>query len=75
MQTQKQRTRTPAKADLVRTTDGLWPLSNKITIYGWSTLSRYHAEADAGPGISNLVHGVGLFHGLGSSAIGVANYS
>ena len=36
-QTEKERTPTPTKAGLVRMTDGPWRLSNKITIYGWST--------------------------------------
>ena len=44
-QTDKQRTRTPAKVNLVRTTGGLWPLSNKITIYGWSTKQDYDVGA------------------------------
>ena len=36
-QTQKERTPTLTKVDLVRTTDGPRRPSNKITIYGWST--------------------------------------
>src|SRR5882724_10883048 len=40
-QTEKERTPTLTKVDLVRTTDGPRRLSNKITIYGWSTR---HAE-------------------------------
>ena len=36
-QTEKERTSTLTKVDLVRTTDGPRRLSNKITIYGWST--------------------------------------
>ena len=36
-QTEKERTPTLTKVDLVRTTDGPRRLSNKITIYGWST--------------------------------------
>src|SRR5580700_1490536 len=35
-QTEKERTPTLTKVDLVRTTDGPRRLSNKITIYGWS---------------------------------------
>src|SRR5579863_8204197 len=36
-QTEKERTPTATKVDLVRTTDGPRRPSNKITIYGWST--------------------------------------
>src|SRR4029077_6223775 len=36
-QTEKERTPTLTKVDLVRTNDGPRRLSNKITIYGWST--------------------------------------
>jgi hypothetical protein len=36
-QTEKERTPTLTKVDLVRTTDGPRRLSNNITIYGWST--------------------------------------
>jgi mRNA interferase MazF len=43
-QTDKERTPTPAKAGLLRTISGPWPLNNKITIYGWST-----SEASLGP--------------------------
>jgi hypothetical protein len=41
-QAEKERTPTLPKVDLVRTTDGSRRLSNKITIYGWSTRKVSH---------------------------------
>ena len=55
-QPEKERTPTLTKADLVRTTDGPRRLSNKITIYSWSTevplilLLRHQAPECQGPG-------------------------
>jgi len=43
-QTEKERSPTLTKADLVRTTDGPWRLSNKITIYGWSTSAQIDGQ-------------------------------
>ena len=38
---EEERTPTPTKVDLVRTTDGPRRPSNKITIYGWSTRREF----------------------------------